>query len=127
MTKFVIFSEVSGQVLHYGKPVSGAVLERTFDWHREQAIDRATTNTEGKFSFPMIERRSFPSLLMPSEPFTEQTIMIRYRGKDYKAWYFVKRNYRENGELEGRPIRMTCRLESAPETHGGVFGICELD
>ncbi|WLI87391.1 hypothetical protein Q4S45_11590 [Massilia sp. R2A-15] len=127
MAKFVIFSEVSGQVLHYGKPVSGAVLERTFDWHREQAIDHATTDAEGKFSLPKIERGSFLSSLLPSEPFTEQIIMIRYQGNAYKAWYFVKRNYRENGELEGRPIRMTCRLESAPETHGGVFGICELD
>jgi hypothetical protein len=127
MAKFVIFSALTGKVLQNGKPVSGAVLERTFLWHEEQATDRATTGADGTFSFPRIERGSFLSSLLPSEPLSEQTIMIRYQGKDYKAWYFVKRNYRDNGELDGHPIRMTCRPESEPRLQGKVFGICELE
>jgi hypothetical protein len=127
MAKFVIFSAVSGKVLHNGKPVSGAVLERTFVWQEEQATDSVTTAGDGTFSFPKIERGSFLSSLLPSEPLSEQTIMIRHQGKAYKAWYFVKRNYRDNGELEGRPLRMTCRLEAEPKLQGKVFGLCEFD
>ena len=56
----------------------------------------------------------------------KQTILTVHEGKSYKAWYFFKRNYKDNGELDGRPIQMVCRLEREPAKHGEVFGICEL-
>lgn len=127
MAEMVIFSALSGKVLLAGKPVVGAVIERSFDWQEETATDRTTTAADGGFSLPVIERRSFLSSIFPSEPMTEQTITIQHGGKRYKAWYFLKRNYRDNGELDGRPIRLTCRLEAEPQLRGKVFGICEID
>lgn len=127
MAKLVVFSAVSGRVVQNGKPVAGAVVERTFEWQEEKSTDRATTAPDGSFNLPKIERGSFLSSLLPSEPFTEQTIVIRHEGREYKAWYFVKRNYRENGELAGKPIRMACNLDSEPQARGKVFGICELE
>jgi hypothetical protein len=56
-----------------------------------------------------------------------QTILIKHAGQTHKAWMFDKANYDDNGELQGKPIRLTCRLESHPTRRGDVFGICELD
>lgn len=124
----VIFSAVQGTVLKQGSPVAGAVVERQFEWNEEKGSDRATSAADGSFSMPAIERKSsFLDRLLPSEAMVKQTILITYEGKTHKAWYLFKRNYEDMGELAGRPIRMTCRLEREPEKHGDVFGICELN
>lgn len=127
MAKMVIFSAVSGKVVLHGAPVAGAQIERSFVWGDETGSDRTTSAADGSFSLPAIERRSFLSSLFASEPFTEQTVMIEHAGKRHKAWYFHKRNYRDNGELDGKPIRMRCPLEAEPAKRGKVFGICELE
>jgi hypothetical protein len=63
---------------------------------------------------------------MPHEPLVKQTITIIHGGTSYKAWVLFKRDYDDNGELDGKPIVMTCRLGSEPRRRGEVFGICEL-
>jgi hypothetical protein len=127
MAKMVLFSTVNGIVLQGDQPVAGAVVEREFRWawKSETGTDRAETNVRGEFSLPAIERTSLTGSLLPHEPNVRQTILIKHRGQTYKAWMFDKGNYKPEGEI-GRPIVMTCRLESEPTHHGDVFGICEL-
>ncbi len=127
MATMVIFSAVSGQVLQDGKPVAGAVVEREFRWawKQENGTDTALTDAQGGFRFPAIERSSLMGSLLPHQPNVRQTILIKHGGKTHKAWMFDKKNYRAEGEI-GRPIVMTCRLESEPTHHGDVYGICEL-
>jgi hypothetical protein len=128
MANKVIFSAVSGQVLLQGQPVAGAQVARSARWDNEQAEDGAATSADGRFSLPPITRkRGLLESILPSEPFIEQSILIQHGGKTYKAWVFRKRNFRDDGELDGRPIRMTCRLDSEPQSRGKVFGVCELD
>ena len=127
MAKMVIFSAVQGQVLLGGKPVAGAMIERKAMWNDKPLTDNTTSAADGRFALPAIERNgSFLDALLPSEPYIDQSIVILHAGKRHQAWVFVKRNYRDNGELQGRAIQMTCRLDTEPERRGKVFGICEL-
>ncbi len=127
MAKMVIFSPVNGRVLLNGAPVAGAAIEREWKWawKDETGSDRATTSHEGQFSLPLVEQGSFLGSFLPHTPSVRQTILIKHEGKTYKAWMFDKEDYKLNGELQGKPIRITCRLESQPVRHGDVFGICE--
>lgn len=129
MAKMVIFSAVKGRVLDNGKPVAGAVVEREFRWawKEENGTDTTTSNAAGEFSLPAIERSSLLGSLLPHEPMVRQTILIKHAGKTHKAWMFDKGNYKDNGELGGKPISITCRLENQPVRHGDVYGICEID
>ena len=129
MAKMVIFSAVSGQVLLGGKPVAGAVIERDWKWawKDEAGADRATTSADGQFKLPIVERSSFMGSLLPHSPMVRQTMLIKHEGKRYKAWMFDKEDYNNNGELKGKPIRITCRLETDPVRRGDLFGICEPD
>jgi len=128
MGKMVLFSAVRGKVVQDGRPVQGAVVEREFKWawKDETGRDNATTDANGEFSFSPVVRSSFFGSLLPHEPMVRQTILIRHGGQTYKAWMFDKGNYTDNGELKGRPIVMTCRLETQPQRRGEVFGICDL-
>jgi hypothetical protein len=129
MAKMVIFSAVNGRVMQDGKPVVGAVIERKFKWgwKDETGTDRATTGAQGEFSLPAIERSSLLGSLLPHEVVIDQTMVIQHDGKTYKAWALFKRDYDNNGELDGRPIRITCHLDKPPARRGNVFGICEVD
>jgi hypothetical protein len=127
MAKKCLFSEVQGVVLSNNQPVSGAVVEREYrwTWKGETGKDQATTGPKGEFKFPAIYRSSLGSFL-PHEPMVRQTILIRHAGQTYKAWMLDKGNYEENGELNGKPIVLVCRLETEPKRTGEVFGICDL-
>ena len=130
MAKMVIFSAVTGKVLQDGKPVSGASIEREFRWawKDETGTDKATSGIGGEFSFPAVERSSFLGSLLPHEPVVRQSITIRHAGKSYEAWLYNKHNYDDKGELEGKPLRLVCRLENAPQRHaGGYYGICDIE
>ena len=129
MAKMVIFSPVNGKVLLNGSPVAGAVVEREWKWawKDETGSDRAATAADGQFTLPLVERGSLLGSLLPHTPSVRQTILIKHEGKRYKAWMFDKEDYKLNGELQGKPIRITCRLETQPVRRGEVFGICEPD
>jgi hypothetical protein len=128
MGKLCIFSAVQGVVLNNGKPVSGATVERKFNWvwNKETGVDQAVTNAGGEFSLPAVFRQSFLGSLLPHQPFIEQTLLIKHDGREYKAWMFDKMDYEENSESGAKPMSVLCRLESEPSRKGGYFGICEL-
>ncbi|MGH7470489.1 MAG: DUF6795 domain-containing protein [Longimicrobiales bacterium] len=127
MGKKCLFSEVQGVVLSNNQPVAGAVVEREFrwTWKGEVGKDQTTTGPKGEFKLPAIYRSSIGSFL-PHEPMVRQTILIRHGGQTYKAWMLDKSNYDENGELQGKPIMISCRLETEPKHTGEVYGICDL-
>lgn len=128
MGKMVIFSAVRGQVLLNGAPVVGATVVREFDWawKSEKGRDTALTDGQGRFAMDTITRSSFLGSLLPHEPVVRQTITIEHAGKRYMAWATYKHDYDENGELDGKPINVTCRLDAEPQRRGEVFGLCEL-
>jgi len=127
MSKMCLFSEVSGVVLDHGQPVAGATLERSWFWHwkDQKGGDSTQTDSQGAFRCPSVFGGSLLGSFLPHEPFVEQKILIQHGGKTYRAWVFEKGSYRENDELNGKPIRLVCRLEKDPVRKDNVFGICE--
>ena len=128
MAQRVLFSAVQGQVLEAGKPVAGASVERSWRWawKKESGADVAVTDAAGAFSLPRVTGRSLLGGLVPHEPFVEQTILIRHNGRSFKAWMLDKRDYDDNSESGGKPVRLICRLEAPFARHGQVSGICEI-
>ena len=129
MAKMVMWSAMKGRVLMNGQPASGAVLKRNFFWHwkSENGSDETKANAAGEFSFSAIERSSFMGGLLPHEPVVEQSMVIEYQGKSYKAWGYFKHDYDHNGENRGRPIDVTCHLEAERAMHGDVMGLCDFN
>jgi hypothetical protein len=127
--KLCIFSEVRGIVLDHGRPVPGAKIVRTFDWHwtDETGRDEATTNEKGEFRMPAIFRTTVFGALIPHEPFVFQKISIVLDGKEIRAWATDKRDYELNSETGGKPPNITCRLENEVKHRGRIYGICEFD
>ena len=133
MFNYHIFSEVRGVVTSNGQPVSGATIERSYDWTWKGDSDRdqTTTNDKGEFRLPAITRTAFLGWL-PHQVMIRQTIQIKHANKTHDAWLYTKSNYREHGELNGRPINLYCSLEApvARKESGianrWVNGICEI-
>lgn len=127
MGRMCLFSAVKGVVLDHGKPVEGAIIERSYEWGWKSQLgsDSTSTNSHGDFHLPVIWGYSLLGSLLPHQPVVRQTILIKYGGKSYEAWLVNKMGYEQNDELDGRPITLTCRLEAEPARHGKVFGICE--
>lgn len=124
-----LFSEVSGVVLADGQAVAGAVLNRTWFWHwkDQRGADATVTGPDGRFQFPAVQGRSISASLLPHEPVIEQRITIDVNGQTYKAWVHIRGSYLPNKEVGGRPLRLVCRLDTAPRAHDGYYGICELE
>ena len=129
MGKMCLFSEVNGVVLRNGKPVEGAVVEREafWRWKQQRIRDSATTNEQGEFKLPMVERASILGSFLPHEPVIEQGILIHVGREEFEAWGFIKRNYRVNGEADGKPLHMVCELTGEPVRRGKVYGLCVLE
>lgn len=127
MGKMCLFSAVRGVVLDHGKPVVGARIERSYKWawNDQTGGDETVTDGKGAFGFPAIWGHSLLGSLLPHEPVVDETILIHHAGQAYKAWMFTRGNYTENGELNGRPIVLVCRLEAEVTHHGQVYGMCE--
>mgnify|MGYP002378442702 FL=1 len=130
MAKMVLFSAVQGRVLEEGRPVSGATVEREYKWGWKDETGRDSTRTgpDGSFAMPAIERSSLLGSLLPHEPVVRQSLTIQHAGRSYEGWLYFKRNYRADGELDGKPLKLVCRLERPAQRHGnGVYGICEFE
>lgn len=131
MGKMYLFSAVHGVIVHKGKPVVGAVVEREYFWHWKdrQVVEETKTNAQGEFQFAEATGSSFLGSFLPHEPNVRQTILIKYGGQTYMAWAYYRSNYDRLSELDGKPISLLCDLD-APPSHKGpsdrVYGICEL-
>ena len=127
MAKIVLWSAMKGRVLMNGQPAAGVVLVRNYFWHwkSKKGTDQTVANAAGEFSLPTIEGRSWLGSL-PHEPVIEQVMTIEYQGKSYDARAYFKRDYGHDDENGGRPLNLTCRLDTERAVHGGVTGIYEF-
>lgn len=129
MARMVIFSAVTGEMLHAGTPVAGAPVEHEFHWPSEDAVgnDRIFTGAGGDFDFAKIRRSSLLGSLLPHKSALRQSLTVHPGGQTYAAWLQNQHHY-HGGEVEGPPLRPVCRLDSCPGRQpGGYGGICGLE
>ncbi len=127
--KVCLFSGMSGIIKLDGKPVSGAKLIRSVKKEKKR-FDETITDENGRFEFKPIFERTITKFL-PMEFVVQQVIWVHYEGKEYKMWSGVKRTEEENAESRGKPLVVTCDLnseESLIEVNGSpIFSLCKWD
>lgn len=124
---FCIFSNMEGKLTLNGKPAAGAKLALKLYFYDEklQPIE-IVADEEGRFHFPSVWKKLGMKRFVPHEPHASQSIVVDYKGEEYKIWFFGKHNFDEFGELSGVPINFRCELsdESVPvklEIDTGLF------
>ena len=127
--KVCLFSAMSGTITLDGKPVANARLVRTGDRDGPK-VDEAITDKNGNFEFPAMNERTITKLL-PQEFVASQKIVVIYDNKNYQIWTSVKRNSDENAESRGKPLVVTCELNSEEKSivvdRVPIHTMCEWD
>ena len=124
---FCIFSNMEGKLTLHGKPASGAKIVLKLHYYDEKLEPIETVaDAEGRFHFPSVWKKLGMKRFVPHEPHASQSIIVTYKGEEYKIWYFGKHTFEEYSELNGVPVNFRCELtdESVPvklEKETGLF------
>lgn len=108
--KVCLFSAISGTVTLDGKPAANARLVRTGD-RDGPIVDETVADENGYFEFPAMFERTITKFL-PQEFVASQEIIVTYNDKEYEMWSAVKRKRKENVESRGKPLVVSCELNS---------------
>ncbi len=127
--KVCLFSKISGVIKLNGEPVSNARLVRTVNLSSPET-DEASTDENGYFEMPAVFKRTIAKYL-PQEFAVSQEIIVHYDGKEYRMWSGVKRKPEENSESRGKPLVVTCELNSEKSmikvNNSPIFSLCTWD
>lgn len=126
--KVCLFSGISGHVLLNGEPVSNAKVIQTYNSSLKKDSITTKTDKNGNFQFDAVYTNTIRKYA-PVEPTIHQEILIQYDGNEYEAWVTFKHIWKENSELDGKPINLICELtEEATTKSSGlkkISGICK--
>lgn len=126
----VLCSPLHGRlVTEDGKPAAGVRIERhwTWGWNDKQGTDSTATDDQGAFELPIVEGTSFWGSMMPHEPDIKQRIVAHGPNGEVEIWYASKKTYELNSEMEGRPVKVICRIDKEPSSDGLYWGTCTED
>jgi hypothetical protein len=126
-TTVTFFSEVNGLLVDpNGTPQRGIRIERS--WNRspedEPTVDETVTSPSGTFSFPAATGRRTLAERLPGTPVIRQEITAFAPDGPVTLWKAVKTNLDPEGELNGRPLNLECRIGVEPGGDGPVWGTC---
>lgn len=108
--KVCLFSPISGTITLNGAPAVNARVVRTGDRDGPR-VDETFTDAKGYFELPAMYERTVTKFL-PMEFVASQKIVVSHSGKEYEIWSSVKRNPDVNAEARGKPLVVTCELNS---------------
>ena len=127
--KVCLFSAVSGTITLDGRPLANARLVRTGDRDGPK-VDETVTDANGNFAFPAMHERTITKFL-PQEFVASQKMVVTYNDKNYEIWSSVKRKSEENTESRGKPLVVTCELNSEERSvvvdRVPIHGLCLWD
>jgi len=104
-----VFSAVEVVLTRDGEPVVGAEVTRVSEWQKQQT-EKAVTDSEGKFSFPALFENSLAGILPFTEFIASQQIVVQIGVESFEIWANGKRSPKNNSELGGVPIKLSCEL-----------------
>ncbi|OBT11158.1 hypothetical protein A9267_00455 [Shewanella sp. UCD-FRSSP16_17] len=107
-------SEVKGVVLLDGKPVTGAVINRSLEFaYKVEKEDLTKTDTDGRFYLPAININSKIPGDMFSQETTSQYITVTYKDETYVLWSINLRGITELVEYKSKLASLNCDLLSS--------------
>lgn len=122
-----LFSEFNGRLVD-GSGVPQADIQVVRSWRRNPedapTVDATVTDADGSFHFPAVTTTSFMASFLPGTPVIAQEISAQGPNGDVMLWKTVKTNFGDNGELDGRPLNLECRLDAEPDGEGPAWGTC---
>lgn len=128
-TKTCVFSAVKARLTKNGEPLKGVTVVRRWRWH-EPHEDSAKTDAKGEFTFPAVFELSVARLL-PIEVVIAQSLRVNVNGEEEVFWVNSKRDPKENGEYNGRPMSLVCEMTHEMKIYNdsGVMmsTLCSLD
>lgn len=126
--KITFFSEMTGQLVNEeGEEQVGVKVTRSWKRRPEDkpTVDQTVTDSSGKFMFPAATDTSFLASFLPGTPVIKQEITAEGPNGLVTLWKAVKTNFDNNGELQGRPFRLICRIDKEPDGEGPAWGTCQ--
>lgn len=106
----VIFSEVKGQLLDKGKPMSGIVIQQHWSFAGNNDQMRETvTDKDGNFTFEIIDeprkiRGPFFEIGVPQE------LTATIGGEEITLWGGVKHSLEDKSEYRGKDFSIVCDI-----------------
>lgn len=88
--------------------------------------DTATTNSEGRFKFDVVEECRFlrPDLLS-ANPMVSQLVWLSNEGQRYVIWSFTKHDFHERSETSGGVIKIEYDLSNYEQYDHGRIVRCK--
>ncbi|MGV3468677.1 DUF6795 domain-containing protein [Limnobacter sp.] len=117
--KIVYCSPIEGLIHWQGKPLANVIATRELysgGFEGGKYTDTATTDSEGRFKFEVVQERRFlrPDLLS-ANPRISQFVIVRYNDFDYLIWTFDKLDFNIGTESTVGVLALDCDLSSANE------------
>lgn len=117
--KIVYSSPIEGLIHWQGKPLPNVVATRELysgGFDGGKYTDTATTNSEGRFKFEVVqERRLFRPDLLSANPHVNQILKVTFDGHDYLIWTFMKLDFQLGTESTGGWLQLECDLSQFEE------------
>jgi hypothetical protein len=115
--KIVYCSPIEGLIHWQGKPLANVVATRELysgGFEGGKYTDTATTDSEGRFRFEVVQERRFlrPDLLS-ANPRVNQFLIVKHGGFDYLIWTFDKLDFSFGTESTGDVLELECDLSTA--------------
>ena len=110
LKKEYLFSEVEGQLLNNGVPVSNITIRQMCSGDDQVDITFETqTDAEGRFRFAEVTQPS--RFHGPFDPFSvPQLLTAIIDNKEEDLWVNAKRSTKQNSEADGKALRLVCDL-----------------
>ncbi len=123
--KVVLFSEVYGVLVDAsGVPQPDIRIERKWVWRGNENSDETVTGKDGVFRLPEIGDTTLLGSILPESPVVGQDIFAHGSDGAVNIWGATKHSYDANSEMEGRPVRLSCRIDQEPNADGLYWGTC---
>ena len=117
--KIVYSSPIDGLIHWQGKPLPNVVATRELysaGFDGGKYTDTATTNSEGRFKFEVVqERRLFRPDLLSANPHVNQILKVTFDGRDYLIWTFMKQDFQLGTESTDGRLHLECDLSQFEE------------
>lgn len=122
MSNNVFCSPIVGSITRNGVPLAFISIERALygDGQAEGGTsDEVKSDAQGKFTLPVIQKRSlFSPKFFSAPPSVVIAVTTSVDGHLYKLGSFVKHNYLLGGEGAGNPIELNCDIGRFEQREG---------